>query len=45
MRKTATWEEEVLLNTGEVIKLSRSHGFARRGKAGNPFDIGYHPTS
>lgn len=42
--KTATWEEEVLLNTGEVIRLHRTLGFALRGAAGNPFDISYHPT-
>lgn len=39
--KTVRWEEEVPLNTGEVIWVKRSATYSIKGAAGNPMDIGY----
>lgn len=35
--RTVTWEEEVLLNTGETIWLLRTDTYSRSTEAGNPF--------
>lgn len=42
--KTVTWEEEVPLNTGEVIWVKRSMPWVYMGGFGNPFDIARRPT-
>lgn len=42
--RTVTWEEEVLLNTGETIWIERSMPWEMRGGFGNPFDIAIRPT-
>ncbi len=39
--KTVTWEEEVPLNTGETIWVTRTVVYRLKGAGGNPFDIGY----
>ena len=41
--KTVQWEEEVPLNTGEVIWVKRSLDYVLEGGAGNPLDIAYRP--
>ena len=41
--KTVTWEEEVLLNTGEVIWVKRLVQYSLKGDAGNPLDMAYRP--
>lgn len=41
--KTVRWEEEVPLNTGEVIWVKRTVEYALQGGAGNPFDTAYRP--
>jgi hypothetical protein len=41
--KTVQWEEEVPLNTGEVIWVKRSVVYSLKGAGGNPFDISYGP--
>ena len=41
--KTVTWEEEVPLNTGEVIWVKRSINYKLKGASGNPLDIAYQP--
>lgn len=41
--KTIQWEEEVPLNTGEVIWVKRSVTYSLKGGAGNPFDFDYRP--
>lgn len=41
--KTVQWEEEVPLNTGETIWVTRSVDYTLQGGAGNPFDIAYRP--
>jgi hypothetical protein len=41
--KTVQWEEEVPLNTGEVIWVKRSVVYVRKGAGGNPFDVDYRP--
>lgn len=41
--KTRSWEEEVLLNTGETIWVKRSATYSYQGGAGNPFDMAYRP--
>jgi hypothetical protein len=41
--KTVQWEEEVPLNTGEVIWVRRSVDYTLQGGAGNPLDIAYRP--
>lgn len=40
-----TWDEEVLLNTGETIWIKRQVEMKYKGKPGNPLDISYSPTS
>ena len=42
--RTVTWEEEVPLNTGEIIWIKRSMPWTLKGGFGNPFDIGMRPT-
>jgi len=37
------WEENVQLNTGEVIVVKRQGHYVYRGAPGNPLDFGYHP--
>ena len=41
--KTVQWEEEVPLNTGEVIWVKRSVDYVLKGAGGNPLDIAYRP--
>jgi hypothetical protein len=41
--RTVTWEEEVLLNTGETIWVKRTAKYSYQGGAGNPFDMAYRP--
>jgi hypothetical protein len=41
--KTVQWEEEVPLNTGETIWVTRTVTYSLKGDAGNPFDISYKP--
>lgn len=41
--KTVTWEEEVSLNTGEVIWVKRTINYKLKGASGNPLDIAYRP--
>lgn len=41
--KTVEWEEEVPLNTGEVIWVKRTVEYTLKGAGGNPFDIRYAP--
>ncbi len=41
--KTVQWEEEVPLNTGEVIWVKRSVEYVLQGGAGNPLDMAYRP--
>ena len=41
--KPVQWEEEVPLNTGEVIWVKRTVVYSAQGGAGNPFDIAYRP--
>lgn len=39
--RTVTWEEEVPLNTGELIWVKRSDHFERRSEPGNPLKMGW----
>lgn len=41
--KTVQWEEEVPLNTGEVIVVKRSGTYTYKSRPGNPLDLGYGP--
>ena len=41
--KTVQWEEEVPLNTGEVIWVKRTVEYTLQGGGGNPLDIAYRP--
>jgi hypothetical protein len=41
--RTVQWEEEVPLNTGEVIWVTRTVDYALKGGAGNPLDFAYRP--
>ena len=41
--KTVQWEEEVLLNTGETIWVSKKVLYTIKGQPGNPADMGYIP--
>ena len=41
--KTVQWEEEVLLNTGETIWVSKEVRYTIKGQPGNPADLGYLP--
>ena len=41
--RTVTWEEEVPLNTGEVIWVERSVEYSIQGDAGNPMDLAWRP--
>lgn len=41
--KTVQWEEEVPLNTGQVIWVKRTVEYTMQGGAGNPFDTACHP--
>jgi hypothetical protein len=42
--KTVQWEEEVPLNTGEVIWVKRTDTFIRRSEPGNPLQMGWWPN-
>ena len=42
--KTVQWEEEVPLNTGDVIWVKREATYKLQGAGGNPFDLGYWPS-
>ncbi|MBK6591945.1 MAG: hypothetical protein IPG23_03955 [Burkholderiales bacterium] len=41
--KNVKWEEEVLLNTGETIVVSKEVRYTIKGQPGNPLDLGYLP--
>ena len=41
--KTVQWEEEVPLNTGDTIWVTRRVTYSLKGGAGNPFDMAYRP--
>jgi hypothetical protein len=41
--KNVQWEEEVLLNTGETIWISKEVRYTVKGQPGNPADLGYLP--
>jgi hypothetical protein len=41
--KTVKWEEEVLLNTGEIIWVTKEVNYSIKGQPGNPLDLGYVP--
>lgn len=41
--KTVSWEEEVLLNTGEIIWATKEVRYSIKGQPGNPVDLGYRP--
>jgi hypothetical protein len=41
--KTVVWEEEVPLNTGEVIWVKRTVEYSYQGGGGNPLDMAYRP--
>lgn len=41
--RTVQWEEEVLLNTGETIWVSKEVRYSVKGQPGNPADLGYIP--
>ncbi|MGY8903685.1 MAG: hypothetical protein ACKVIH_03960 [Burkholderiales bacterium] len=41
--RTVEWQEEVLLNTGEIIWVTRSVRYSIKGDAGNPADLAYRP--
>jgi hypothetical protein len=43
--KTVRWEEEVPLNTGEVIWVQRTIEYTKQGDAGNPYDVAIRPAS
>ena len=42
--KTVKWEEEVPLNTGDVIWVKRTVEYKLQGTGGNPLDLGYWPS-
>jgi hypothetical protein len=41
--RNVTWEEEVLLNTGETIWVTKEVHYTVKGQSGNPADLGYLP--
>lgn len=41
--RTVQWKEEVLLNTGETIWISKVVRYTINGQPGNPLDMGYLP--
>jgi hypothetical protein len=41
--KTVQWEEEVPLNTGETIWVTREVTYKLQGAGGNPLDMAYRP--
>ena len=41
--KNVQWEEEVLLNTGETIGVTKKVSYSIQGQPGNPADMGYLP--
>lgn len=43
--KTASWEEEVPLNTGATIWVKRSVKYTLQGGSGNPMNIAYRPVN
>jgi hypothetical protein len=42
--KTVHWEEEVPLNTGETIWVTKTLNYTLKGGAGNPLDLAYRPN-
>ena len=43
--RSVSWEEEVLLNTGQTIWVKRTVVYSQQGGAGNPLDVMYRPKS
>lgn len=43
--KNRSWEEEVMLNTGEKVWVKRSQSYSLTGGAGNPADLAYRPDT
>ena len=41
--KTVQWEEEVPLNTGDVIWVKRTVTYKFKGSGDNPLDMSYQP--
>lgn len=41
--RTVTWQEEVPLNTGETIWVTREVRYEMQGAGGNPMDLGMRP--
>lgn len=41
--RVVSWEEEVLLNTGETIWVNKQVRYTIKGQAGNPLDLSYVP--
>ena len=41
--KNVQWEEEVLLNKGETIWVTKEVRYIIKGQPGNPLDLGYLP--
>lgn len=41
--RTVEWQEEVPLNTGDTIWVTRTVEYAVQGAGGNPFDLRYRP--
>lgn len=41
--RTVSWEEEVPLNTGEMIWVKREVTYKLQGAGGNPLDLAYRP--
>ena len=41
--KSVSWDEEVRLNTGEVLWIKRTDNFQRRSVPGNPLQMGWWP--
>jgi hypothetical protein len=41
--RNVQWEEEVLLNTGETIVVTKEVRYTIKGQPGNPLDMGYLP--
>lgn len=42
--RTKEWQEEVLLNNGETIWVTRTVRYTVQGDAGNPLDMAYRPV-
>ncbi len=44
LAKTVQWEEEVPLNSGEIIWVKRTVEYTLQGGGGNPLDVAYRPN-